>query len=132
MADPAQDLNETIAAAVQARIETEVAAALAGSEFLGQMVASVLHQKIKVEDRHQRYGHRETTFLRETLDRTIETAVKAAVVQAIADEAPAIEAAVTTELRKQVKPLAGVLVDGLKEKADNNYGLRVELRYGDA
>jgi hypothetical protein len=128
MSEITGDLNQVIASAVQARIETEVAAALSGSELMGQYVAAALTQKIQVEDRGS-YRKRETTYLRETIDAAIKEATKAAVRKVVAEEAPAIEAVVATEMRKNVKAWASTLVSKIAEKAESPYGLTVELRY---
>lgn len=122
------DLNQVIASAVQARIESEVAAALSGSELMGQYVAAALSQKITVEDRGS-YRKRETTFLRETIDGAIKEATKAAIAKVIAAEAEAIEATVAAEIRKNVKPIAKTLAGKLADAAASPYGVNVELRY---
>lgn len=124
------DLNQVISSAVQARIETEVASALAGSDLMAQYVAAALHQKIKIEDRYDRYTKRETTFLKETIDGAIRTATKAAVAKVIAEEAEAIEAQVATEIRKNVKVIAGQITKSVVDKAESPYGITVELAYG--
>lgn len=122
------DLNNVIASAVQARIETEVATALAGSELMTQYVAAALNQPIEVGDR---FKSRKTTFLRETIDKAIREATKDAVQKAIAAELPAIEAQVTAELRRNVKGIAKTMTDKLGEKVDSAYGVTVKLNYPD-
>lgn len=122
------DLNQVIASAVQARIETEVAGALSGSDLMAQYVAAALHQKIKVEDRNS-YNKRETTYLRETIDQAIRNATKAAIAKVMVDEAAAIEAQVAAEIRKNVKGIAKQLAGKLAEAAESPYGVNVELRY---
>jgi hypothetical protein len=122
------DLNQVIASAVQARIETEVAAALSGSELMGQYVAAALTQKIQVEDRGT-YRKRETTFLRETIDGAIKEATKAAVHKVVAAESEQIERAVETALRKDLKKISVALAGKLAEASQSPYGVTVELRY---
>jgi hypothetical protein len=122
------DLNQVIASAVQARIETEVATAMAGSELMGQYVAAALHEKIEVKDRDT-YRTRTTTYLREAIDGAIKAATLAAVQKVIAEEAPAIEAAVAIELRKNVKGIAKTLVGKVAESTESAYGMNIELRY---
>lgn len=122
------DLNQVIASAVQARIETEVAGALAGSDLMAQYVSAALHQQIDVKDR-DRYSTRKSTYLRETIDEAIRAATKAAVAKVIAEEAEAIEAQVATELRKNVKSIAKTLVGKVADAADSPYGVKVELNY---
>jgi hypothetical protein len=128
-ADPAAgDLNQVIASAVQARIETQVAAAFSGSDLMAQYVAAALHQKIEVKDR-DRYNTRTTTFLRETIDKAIQEATAAAVRRVIAEESAQIEAEVTKELRKNVKVLAAQLVGQVSESTKAPYGVTVTLNY---
>lgn len=122
------DLNQVIASAVQARIETEVASALAGSDLMTQYVAAALHQKIMVKDRNS-YRDRETTYMRETIDQAIREATKAAVAKVMAAEAEAIEQQVATELRKNIKGIASQLVGKLADAAESAYGVSVELKY---
>lgn len=120
------DLNQVIVSAVQARIESEVAAALSGSELIGQYVAAALTEKITVREN---YRDRTTTFLRETIDSAIKAATKAAVQKVVAEEAPLIEKTVTAEMRKNVTAISKTLVGKLVEQADSSYGISVELRY---
>jgi len=120
------DLNSVIASAVQARIETEVASALSGSELMGQYVAAALTQTVKVE---KNYRTRETTYLRETIDQAIQAATKAAVNKVVAESAPEIEKLVATELRRNIKGLSAQIVGNLVEKADSPYGISVEINY---
>jgi cell division ATPase FtsA len=122
------DLNNVIATAVQARIETEVASALSGSELMSQYVAAALTQNIQVKDRNS-YRERTTTYLRETIDETVRQATKKAVEKIVAEEAPQIEKAVTAELRKNVKGISAQIVGNLVDKADSPYGITVEVKY---
>lgn len=128
MADPTGDLNQVIASAVQARIESEVATALSGSDLMAKYVSAALHQVIEVKERGG-YNTRKTTYLRETIDSAIQEATKAAIAKVVAAEAEAIEAAVTAELRKNVKAIGKSLANKLVEKTESPYGVTVELRY---
>ena len=128
MAEPTQDLNQVIASAVQARIETEVFAALASSEVIAQFVTSALRQPITVRD-PDTYRDRQTTFLTETVAKAIQAATEAAVRKVVAEEAPAIEAEVTKEMRKNVRTMAAQLVGSVTEAVKSPYGVKVELMY---
>lgn len=128
MADPTGDLNQVIASAVQARIESEVATALSGSDLMAQYVSAALHQTIEVKERGG-YAVRKTTYLRQAIDGAIQEATKSAIATVVAAEAEAIEAAVTAELRKNVKAIGKHLATQLVEKAESPYGVTVELRY---
>lgn len=128
MSDATQDLNQVIASAVQARIETEVLAALSGSEVIAQFVQAALQQPITVREN---YRDTKTTFLAETIKKTVQEATMAAVRKVVAEEAPAIEAEVTKELRKNVKTIAAQLVGSVEKAVTSPYGVRVELNYPD-
>lgn len=120
------DINQVIASAVQARIESEVAAALAGSDLMNQYVAAALHQKITVR---KGYRDEQTTYLREAIDGAIRAATKAAVAKVVAEEQPAIEKAVVEEMRRDIKGISKTLVGKLAEASAAPYGISVELRY---
>ncbi|MBF6416920.1 hypothetical protein [Nocardia cyriacigeorgica] len=121
------DLNQVIVAAVQARIEAEVAAALSGDEVIGKYVAAALNQPIEVG--RNSWDRRQTTFLRNVIDEALRAATKNAVQQAIAEEREAIERAVRAELRDRVDALAVQLVGSAVESVENPYGIKVELQY---
>lgn len=104
-----EDLNAVIAGAVQARIETEVATALSGSELMAQYVGAALHQEIDVKDGSS-YGKRRTTYLRETIDQAIREATKAAVARVLVEEASTIEAEVAKEIRRRMM-YAGMIME---------------------
>ena len=121
------DLNTVISTAVQARIETEVAAALSGSELMSQYVQAALHQPIEVQDRN--YRKRNTTYLRETIDEAMREATKAAVKRVIVEEQDKIEAEVARELRKNVKGIANQLATNMADAAGTAYGMKIEVTY---
>ena len=121
------DLNTVISSAVQARIETEVAAALSGSELMGQYVSAALLQPIEVQDKN--YRKRNTTYLRETIDEAIREATKAAVKRVIAEEQEQIEAQVAKELRGNIKDVAKSLAGNFAKSATSAYGFTVEVTY---
>lgn len=123
------DLNATIATAVRARIEAEVTKALAGDEVMSKYVAAALSSEIEVPADRGSYQKRKTTFLREAIDTAIKGATKAAIAKIVAEERAAIEAAVTTELRKNVKNIAAQLVNKVAETTESAYGVTVELKY---
>lgn len=127
MAEVTSDLNQVISSAVLARVETEVAKALSGSELMSQYVAAALSEKITVRDGG--YRDRKTTFLRETIDAAIKAATKAAVIRVVEAESDALEKMVETELRKQIKGIAKSLVGQVSDSVKSTYGLTVELKY---
>lgn len=122
------DLNATIAAAINAKVEASVIAALSGDEVLGKYVAAALNQQIEVKDGG--YNTRRTTFLRDTIDRTMQQAVKDAVHSFIQGEKELIEAEVGKALRKQAAKIANQFVTHLAEQTiGRSYGVNVELRF---
>ena len=121
------DLNDVISSAVLARIEAEVAGALSGKGFIDQYVIAAINKEIEVKDRD--YRTRKTTFLKESIDKSIQQATKAAIAKVIQEESAEIEKIVTTQLRKQVKTIAQGLTGQLVEAAKNAYGVNVEIRY---
>lgn len=122
------DLNQVIANAVTARIEAQVAAALSGSELVGQYVTAALSQPITVRDPHS-YRDRKTTFLKEAVDKAMKDAAEAAVRKVIAEEQAAIEERVREELRARVDVIATQLVGSVVGAAEKPYGITVALNY---
>lgn len=129
MNSPNDDLSAVIVAAVNARIETSVLEALSGDEFMGRMIQAVLQKEVEVKDGYG-YRTRKSTFLRETIDSTLETAVKSAVAKTINQQTEALEAAVTEELSRNVGILAQGLVAGMQDKAAGGaYSINVQLAW---
>lgn len=128
MGDVTQDLNATIASAVQARIEAEVAAAMSGSEMIGQYVTAALNQPIEVSVNGSRYDTEKTTWLRHTIDTAMREATKVAVERLIAERAPQLEEAVRAALEEKTGMFAAQLVENLGERVANGYSVSVELK----
>lgn len=125
-ADPLPDINQTIIAAVNARVEAEVAAAMLSDETFLTFVTAALHQPIEVGSGYS--NKRKTTFLRHTMDGAIEAAAKAAV----AEELEGVKDAIKTEVRKALRASVGViadsLVDGFVANASGRYpSIKVEF-----
>lgn len=119
------DLNATIASAVNARIEAEVAKALSGDEVIGQYVAAALNQEIEVE---RSYRKTKTTWLKHTLRKAMQDSTKAVIQRVLEEELPLIE----EEVRKAVKREAGAIAEGiaksLAERGGRGYGIDVKFR----
>lgn len=129
MTTPAEaDLNQVIIAAVNARIEASVAAALSGDDVIGKYVAAALNEPIEVKDRSG-YRTRKTSYLREVIDGAIREATKAAVSTVIAEEREAIERAVRAELRERTDALAVQLVGSAVAAVEKPYGVSIKLEY---
>lgn len=125
-ADPIPDINATIQAAVNARIEAEVFAALAGDETIGTYVAAALRQNIAVKD-PDRYTTRNVPFLNHVLREAIQEATKEATRKLIAEELPTIETEVRKALRRAVPEIASTLATQLATAATKPYGVSVDL-----
>jgi hypothetical protein len=124
--EPLPSIDATIAAAVHARIEAEVARALMGDEVIGQYVAAALSQPVEVKDRS---SYRTTTvpFLTTVLRKAMQDATEAAVRTLIASEMDAIETEVRKALRRDLAAIAGTLTKSLVDAADKTYGINVDM-----
>lgn len=125
------DLNATIASAVQARIEIEVATALSGSDLMAQYVGAALHQEISVKDRNS-YRERRTTYLREAIDGAIREATKVALARVLEAESAAIERVVAAEVKRNLPAIAKAAAENMSKAAANTYGMTVEIKYRDS
>lgn len=126
-ADPVQlDLNTTIAAAINAKIEAAVVAAISGDAVLGQFVAAALNQPVTVKT-----GYREvqSTFMHEAIRKSLQGAVDGAVREMLVEETDRIKAEVAKALRRAVPAIADKLVGQMTEAAARTYGIEVHLKY---
>jgi hypothetical protein len=126
-ADPLPDINQTIIAAVNARVEAEVAGAMLSDETFAKFVTAALQQPIEVGG----YSNKtKTTFLRHTMNGAIESATKAVV----AAEIEAVKDQIKTEVRKALRASIGViadsLVDGFVDSAAGRYP-SIKVEFGD-
>ena len=115
------DLNKTIAAAVNAKVEAGVLAALSGDDVIGRFVTAALSEPVR-----DNYGRRDETFIGYTVREAIKAATKAACVRIVEQEMPSIEEAVRKELRKRI----GAIAQGMAENAGKSmtgYGLKIEF-----
>lgn len=120
------DLNATIASAVSARVEAEVAAALSGDEFIGQYVHAALTQQVPIS--HDRYENKKAPYLTVLLRRTIQKATEAAVERLLEEERPLIEDEIRKALRRNAATMAEGIASSLSERASRGYGVTVALR----
>lgn len=122
-----RDLNETIAHAVQARIESAVAADLSSSELFGQFVQRALLQPIEVGSYNEK---RKTNYLRETIATTIQMATKVAVQKYVDEQMQAeLEGLIATELRRRTKNIAAGMAASFAERSKSAYGITVHVNY---
>ena len=121
------DLNTTIASAVNARIEAEVFAALAGDETIGRYVTAALRRPVEVPARTG-YGKDKVPFLSHVLESSFRDATKAAVARVLEEEQPKIEEEVRKALRRNVASIATELASSLTAAAQNTYGVKIDLQ----
>lgn len=130
MSDLNAALDTTIAAAVTARVEAEVVAALSGDEVIGQYVAAALREPVETT---RNYRTEKVPYLRHVLTKTFQDVAKEAVARVLEEERPTIE----EEVRKAVKREAGTIAEGvagaLAKRASSGYGVSIDLNLaGDA
>ena len=104
------DLNSTIAAAVNARVEAAVVAALSGDEVIGQYVSAALNEPISRDS----FSRKATPFLTSIVKDAIQKATRAAVEELVAEERPRIVDEVKKALRRNLPEVAERLVDGMR------------------
>lgn len=124
-ADPIPDINTTIAAAVNARIEAEVVAALSGDEVIGQYVAAALRQTVEVPGRG--YQKNSVPYLHNVLTKAIQEAAKGACTALVLEEMPKIEAEVRKALRRNINGIAEAIATSLTDRAQKAYGIDVTV-----
>jgi hypothetical protein len=122
-----EDLNSTITAAVQARVEASVMEALSGDEVIGRFVTSALTQRVK-ED-HYQSPRDQPTYLAHTLKKAIQEMTREAVQAVIEEERPAILREVRKALKGKHEEIAQNLVAGMVDSASSPYRLNVELTW---
>lgn len=120
------DLNQTIAAAVNARIEAEVMKALSGDETIGRFVTSALRQTVEVKNSRS-YQTEQVPFLTVVLRDAIQKATKAAVQTVIAEDIGLIEDEVRKALRRDIRRISETLASSLADAAAKTYGVDVHL-----
>lgn len=104
------DLNATIAAAVNARIEAAVMEALSGDEVMGRFITAALTEKVET-DRYSRAPAK--TFLVHTVHQAIQAATRQAVERLMEEEHDRIETEIKKAIRRNLPALADRLVSGL-------------------
>ena len=121
------DINDVIASAVNARIETQVLAALSDSDVFKEFIIAALQQPVETRDP---WGSRQkkTTYLQDVLQKVISERTKQAVVEAVDEHADAIKDEVAKALRKSTGAIAASLVDGFLKSASGQYP-RIEVNF---
>jgi hypothetical protein len=123
--DLGKDLNATIVAAVNARIQAETFAALSSDEVLGKFVQAALMQPMQTE----RYGSKTTPYIEQVLKNAVQEATKAAVGQWVADNQGAIKASVEAALTSNMDGIAQAMVDSMVKSTDSGYSTKVSVAF---
>ena len=112
MTNLTEDINATIATAVNARIEAAVMESLSGDDVLARFVTAALTQQVKQGDFYSR--EKPKTFLAHTVQKAIQDATVAALEALVEEERPRIEEECRKALRRNLPAVADRLVDGLR------------------
>lgn len=119
-----KDLNETITAAVNARVEAAVAAAMLSDESFTKFVTAALQQPVKTDS----YSRETKSYLNHLLEKTIEAKTKEVVAEEIAGAAEQIRDEVRKALRKSIGVISDQLVEGFVENSTGRYpSIKVEF-----
>ena len=121
---PSTDLNETIAAAVKARVEASVLEAFSTDGVLQQYVAAALMQKI---ERKKDFRTEHVPYMQDVLEKAIQQASRAAVQDLIAEQQETITEEVRKALRRDAPVIAAALVDGFVESSKSEYRTTVDV-----
>jgi hypothetical protein len=119
------DVAQTIAHAMNARVEAEVMKALAGDEMIGRLVTAALMEPVQT-DRYDRRA--KTPYLHVKLNEAIKGATKIALQKVVEEETPLIEEEIRKALRRNIKTMAEQLTERLGDQLKNGYGINVTLR----
>lgn len=125
MAQVEQDLNTTIAAAVNARVEAAVLESLAGDAVIGQYVTAALQEPTK--DPWDSYNHEKRPWLTFVVRDAIRDATKVAVHAALAEEKDAIEKEVRRAIKARISTFATQVTEGLLENTKSGYNIKVDF-----
>lgn len=121
------DINKTIAAAINTKIEAAVMQALSGDEVFGQYIAAALTQPADIGNG---YNSKRTTFLNKVVMEAMQAAVKQAVANFMAEEIAVIEAEVRKAFKSRAADIAKAFVDQLTDRTiKTTYGIEVGLRF---
>ena len=120
-----KDLNDTIIAAVNAKVTAEVFAALNTDEVMAGFITQAMMQPVKVEQ----YGSKTEPYLTVVIRKAIQEATKAAINEWMADNEGVLKARVRETLSTQVEEMAGALVQGAIENTSARYSTKVDVKF---
>lgn len=127
MSETENDLNATIAAAVNARVSAQVAAALSGDEVIGAYVTSALTRTVTVKEG---YRDKQVKWIDHAVAQAIQSATKDVIAEVLAAEMDQIRTAVRDAVQSQVGRIADDFATNLTEKtAKDYYRINVGLHF---
>lgn len=128
MTGTTDDLNDIITSAVQARIEAQIASAFSADETFEKFVIAALQQTVEVPG-NDRYNKVKVPFLMHLLQEAVRGAAKQAVTDYMTNHTRELAAAVERELANSTTDIAKQMVQQVSKKANESYGVHVELRW---
>lgn len=120
-----KDLNDTIIAAVNAKVSAEVFAALNTDDVIAGFITQAMMEPIK-EDR---YSSKTEPYLSIIIRKAIQEATKTAINEWMADNEGVLKARVRETLSTQVEEMAGALVQGAIENTSARYSTKVDVKF---
>lgn len=120
-----KDLNDTIVAAVNAKVSAEVFAALNTDEVIAGFITQAMMQPVKVEQ----YGSKTEPYLTVVIRKAIQEATKAAINEWMADNQGVLKTRVREALSTQVEDMAGALVQGAIASTSHTYTTKVDVKF---
>ena len=120
-----KDLNDTIIAAVNAKVTAEVFAALNTDEVMAGFITQAMMQPVKVEQ----YGSKTEPYLTVVIRKAIQEATKSAINEWMADNEGVLKARVREALSTRVEDMAGALVQGAISATSARYSTKVDVKF---
>lgn len=120
-----KDLNDTIIAAVNAKVSAEVFAALNTDDVIAGFITQAMMEPIK-EDR---YSSKTEPYLSIIIRKAIQEATKTAINEWMEDNQGVLKSKVREALSTQVEEMAGALVQGAIESTSARYSTKVDVKF---
>lgn len=120
-----KDLNDTIVAAVNAKVSAEVFAALNTDEVIAGFITTAMMQPVKVDT----YGSKTEPYLSVVIRKAIQEATKVAIGEWMADNEGVLKTRVRAVLSTQIEEMAGALVEGAIEATSSRYSTKVDVKF---
>jgi hypothetical protein len=122
------DLNTVITAAISAKVDAAVLAALSGDEVFGRYITAALQQQVEVPD-GSGYNKKRVPFISDLIRRAVQQHVEKAVQALLVEEQEMLTAHIRKALRAQAPQIADQMMNNVVDAASRSYGVKVELRW---